>query len=110
MKARAKWLEDCRLGLIAGHRDPSVPAGKGVNGTVNGYHGNGDIKKLKSEDSVDDEATEVIHPQPYETERSNQKAIIKITNCRGLEAFISETLCKWTSTNTQTGLFHLCSV
>ena len=49
MKARAKWLEDRRVELIAGHRDPSVPAGKGymVNGTVNGYHGNGDIKKLK---------------------------------------------------------------
>ena len=73
VKARAKWLEDRRLGLIAGHRDPSVPAGKGyvVNGTVNGCHGNGDIRKLKSEDPVDDEAAEeVIHPQPYETKES----------------------------------------
>ena len=80
VKARAKWLEDRRLGIISGHRDPSVPAGKGymVNGAVNGYHANGDVKKLKSEDSVtngagsaDDEAAdEAIHPQPYETKES----------------------------------------
>jgi transcriptional adapter 2-alpha len=73
VKARAKWLEDRRLGLIPGHRDPSVPAGKGymVNGLVNGYHTNGDVKKLKTEDSVDDEAAdEAIQPQPYETKES----------------------------------------
>ena len=73
VKARARWLEDRRLGLIAGHRDPSVPAGKGymVNGVVNGFHANGDVKKLKTEDSVDEEAAdEAIHPQPYETKES----------------------------------------
>ena len=73
VKARAKWLEDRRLGLIPGHRDSSVPAGKGymVNGLVNGYHANGDVKKLKTEDSVDDEAAdEAIQPQPYETKES----------------------------------------
>lgn len=75
VKARAKWLEDRRLGLSTGHRDPSVSAGKGymVNGTVNGYHANGDVKKLRSEDSVtnDDEAAdEAIHLQPYETKDS----------------------------------------
>ena len=80
VKARVKWLEDRRQGLITGHRDLSVPAGKGylVNGAVNGYHVNGDIKKLKPEDcvtngpgSADDEAAdETIHPQPYETKES----------------------------------------
>lgn len=80
VKARAKWLEDRRLGLTTGLRDPPVPAGKGymTNGAVNGYHPNGDVKKLKSEDSVtnipgsvDDEAAdEAIHPQPYETKES----------------------------------------
>jgi transcriptional adapter 2-alpha len=73
VKARAKWLEDRRLGLVTGNRDPPVPAGKGymVNGAVNGYHANGDTKKLKSEDPVDDEVPdEAIHPQPYETKES----------------------------------------
>lgn len=75
VKARAKWLEDRRLGLVPGHRDLSVPAGKGkgymVNGLVNGYHTNGDAKKLKTEDSVDDEAAdEATQPQPYETKES----------------------------------------
>ena len=73
VKARAKWLEDRRLGSITGHRDSSVPAGKGymINGVINGYHPNGDVKKLKTEDSVDDEAAdEAVQPQPYETKES----------------------------------------
>ncbi|KDR75051.1 hypothetical protein GALMADRAFT_69919 [Galerina marginata CBS 339.88] len=80
VRARVKWEEEKRSGIFTGLRDTPTHAGKGpppVNGTVNGYHINGDIKKLKSEDitmangSADDEAgDEPIHPQPYETNDS----------------------------------------
>ena len=71
VKARQKWEEDKRLGLLPGQRAGSVPAM--VNGTVNGYHPNGDTKKLKTEDvngSADEDADEPTQPQPYETDDS----------------------------------------
>ncbi|KAF8895730.1 hypothetical protein CPB84DRAFT_1682235 [Gymnopilus junonius] len=80
VRARLKWEEEKRSGIFTGFRDPSSHAGKGpppVNGSVNGYHINGDIKKVKSEDvsiansNGDDEAAdEPIQPQPYETKDS----------------------------------------
>lgn len=80
VRARVKWEEEKRSGVFTGFRDPSLHAGKGpppVNGSVNGYHVNGDIKKVKSEDvsmingNGDDEAAdEPIQPQPYETKDS----------------------------------------
>jgi len=71
VKARQKWEEDKRLGLLPGQRADSLPAM--VNGTLNGYHPNGDTKKLKTEDSngnTDDDADEPTQPQPYETDES----------------------------------------
>lgn len=83
VKARQKWEEEKRSGVFTGTvgvRDhASLPAGKGpppVNGMVNGYHMNGDVKKLMQEDasttngSADDEAEEPLQPQPYETKDS----------------------------------------
>ncbi|PPQ95335.1 hypothetical protein CVT26_008180 [Gymnopilus dilepis] len=79
VRARLKWEEEKRLGIFTGFRDPSQPAGKGpppMNGSVNGHHINGDLKKVKSEDASmtsngDDEAAdEPIQPQPYETKES----------------------------------------
>lgn len=79
VRARAKWQEEKRSGICA-PRDTQIPAGKGpppVNGKTNGYHINGEIKRLKSEDvtmsngSVDDEAAdEPTQPQPFETKES----------------------------------------
>ncbi|KAF8198080.1 hypothetical protein BJ912DRAFT_953012 [Pholiota molesta] len=80
VKARAKWEEDKRLGIVPSQQTrspPTAPAGKGPppNG-MNGHHPNGgDIKKPKTEDvsmtnlsgSVDDEVEEPTQPQPYET-------------------------------------------
>ena len=71
VKARQKWEEDKRLGLLPGQRAGSVPAM--VNGTANGHHPNGDTKKLKTEDmngSADEDADEPTQPQPYETDDS----------------------------------------
>ncbi|KAF9527371.1 hypothetical protein CPB83DRAFT_856436 [Crepidotus variabilis] len=70
VKARQKWEEDKRLGLIPGKRPDSVPPI--VNGTVNGYHANGDLKKPKTEESKEnaDEEEEQTQPQPYETQES----------------------------------------
>lgn len=71
VKARQKWEEDKQLGLLPGQRADSLPAV--VNGTVNGYHPNGDTKKLKTEDvngNADDDADEPTQPQPYETDES----------------------------------------
>ncbi|CAA7261867.1 unnamed protein product [Cyclocybe aegerita] len=81
VKARVKWEEDKRLGLLPGQRSGSIPAGKGpmINGAVNGYHVNGEVKKLKSEDitmsngsgsNEDDGSDEPTQPQPYETKDS----------------------------------------
>lgn len=79
VKARVKWEEDKRLGILPGQRADSMPAGKGplINGNVNGYHINGDIKKLKSEDVVmangngtTDDEEEPTQPLPYETKDS----------------------------------------
>jgi transcriptional adapter 2-alpha len=71
VKARQKWEEDKRLGLLPGQRATSLPAM--VNGTMNGYHPNGDNKKLKTEDlngNADEDADEPTQPQPYETDES----------------------------------------
>ncbi len=67
VKARQKWEEDKRLGILPGQRAGSLPV------VVNGYHANGDMKKLKSEDvsvNVDEDADEPTQPQPYETHDS----------------------------------------
>ncbi|KIM45413.1 hypothetical protein M413DRAFT_339857 [Hebeloma cylindrosporum] len=79
VRARAKWQEEKSSGICA-PRDTQIPAGKGpppMNGKTNGYHINGEIKRLKSEDvtmsngSVDDEAgDEPTQPQPFETKDS----------------------------------------
>lgn len=71
VKARQKWEEDKRLGILPGQRAGSLPVM--VNGTVNGHHVNGDVKKLKAEDSngnADEDADEPTQPQPYETDNS----------------------------------------
>lgn len=74
VRARVKWEEEKRSGTFTGfHPTTTVSAGKGpppVNGTVNGYHINGDTKKLKTEDTSQDEEDEPIQPQPYETKDS----------------------------------------
>lgn len=84
VRARAKWEEEKRLGIAPSHQTispPTATAGKGPppNGTINGYHLNGDIKKVKAEDismasatgSADDELVEEpTQPQPYETHDS----------------------------------------
>ncbi|KJA20037.1 hypothetical protein HYPSUDRAFT_43652 [Hypholoma sublateritium FD-334 SS-4] len=84
VRARAKWEEEKRLGIAPSRQTISPPmatAGKGPppNGMINGYHLNGDIKKVKAEDismasatgSADDEAVEEpTQPQPYETKDS----------------------------------------
>ncbi|KAF8971113.1 hypothetical protein BDZ97DRAFT_1787766 [Flammula alnicola] len=81
LRARQKWEEEKRSGIVSTQRDIPQPAGKGPppNGIFNGYHVNGDVKKLKSEDvsmasvngSGDDEAAEEpTQPQPYETHDS----------------------------------------
>jgi transcriptional adapter 2-alpha len=79
VRARAKWEEEKRSGICA-PRDTPIPTGKGlppINGKSNGYHINGEIKRLKSEDvsmgngSVDDETgDEPTQPQPFETKDS----------------------------------------
>jgi len=73
VKARQKWEEDKRLGILPGQRAGSLPV------VVNGYHANGDMKKLKSEDAsvnADEDADEPTQPQPYETQDS---IIFKLT-------------------------------
>ncbi|KAF9482230.1 SWIRM-domain-containing protein [Pholiota conissans] len=84
VRARAKWEEDKRLGIVPTPQTlrspPTAHTGKGPppNGKTNGHHVNGDIRKLKTEDismtslngSADDEAEEPAQPQPYETQDS----------------------------------------
>lgn len=66
VKARQKWEEDKRSAIVLDQRAGSLPI-------VNGFHANGDMKKLKTEDvgvNVDDDADEPTQPQPYETHDS----------------------------------------
>lgn len=84
VRARTKWEEEKRLGFAPSHptfTPPIATAGKGPppNGMTNGYHHNGDIKKVKSEDismasatgSGDEEVVEEpTQPQPFETQDS----------------------------------------
>lgn len=81
VRARMKWEEEKRSGVASVKQPhPVVPsAGKGPppNGMLNGFHINGDLKKLKSEDAAmssvngDDEGPEEpTQPQPFETKES----------------------------------------
>lgn len=81
VRARAKWEEEKRSGVVSISLPPPIPtnAGKGPppNGILNGYHINGDVKKLKPEDSTmssvngDDEGPEEpTQPLPFETKDS----------------------------------------
>lgn len=75
--ARAKLEKEKRLGIFTGFHNPPAHAGKApppANGLVNGYHVNGDIKKVKMEDisngNGEDEAEEPVQPPPFETKDS----------------------------------------
>ncbi|KAF4621190.1 hypothetical protein D9613_000260 [Agrocybe pediades] len=73
VRARLKWEEEKRAGTFTGFHPHPVTGGKGpppVNGKVNGYHVNGDLKKPKIEDTSQDEEEEPVQPQPYETKDS----------------------------------------
>lgn len=83
VRARAKLVEERRNGFVVPNTSKSLPPGKGppapqTNGSINGYHINGDIKKdVKSEDVTmangtgeEEEAEEPTLPPPYETEDS----------------------------------------
>jgi transcriptional adapter 2-alpha len=82
VRVRAKIAEERRNGFVVPNVTKSLPAGKGppapqTNGSINGYHINGDIKKdIKSEDvtmangtAVDDEEEPTL-PPPYESKDS----------------------------------------
>jgi len=86
VRARAKLAEERRNGFIAPNVSKSLPPGKGppapqTNGSINGYHINGDIKKdkdIKSEDGTmvngtaaeDEEIEEPTLPPPIESKDS----------------------------------------
>ncbi|KAF9444781.1 SWIRM-domain-containing protein [Macrolepiota fuliginosa MF-IS2] len=89
VRARAKLAEERRTGFVVPPASKSLPPGKGppapqTNGTINGYHMNGDVKKnLKSEDVTmangtgeEEEAEEPTLPPPYET---NDSLTFKLT-------------------------------
>lgn len=83
VRARAKLAEERRNGFVVSNASKSLPAGKGppapqTNGSINGYHINGDIKKdIKSEDVTmangtgeDEEIEEPTLPPPFESKES----------------------------------------
>lgn len=84
VRARAKIAEERRDGFVVSGVSKSLPAGKGppapqTNGSINGYHINGDIKKdLRSEDVTmangtageEEEVDEPTLPPPYESQES----------------------------------------
>jgi len=84
VRARAKLAEERRSGFVASNTSKSLPTGKGppapqTNGSINGHHVNGDIKKdIKSEDATmtsstaveDEEVEEPMLPPPLESKES----------------------------------------
>lgn len=84
VRARAKLAEEQRNGFITSNVSKSLPPGKGppappTNGSINGYHINGDIKRdIKSEDGTmangtvaeDEEVEEPTLPPPLESKES----------------------------------------